>query len=85
MILTRHRTSNFTGSFRRTPRADDVPSLADLRGNVRKEGAMIIFSTSPFTPFSITGLVLIGRRSTTQRVRRGDVATDTRSRSSRLA
>jgi hypothetical protein len=34
------------------------PGLADLRGNVRKEGATIIFSTGPTIPrFGITGVV----------------------------
>ena len=34
------------------------PGLADLRGNVRKEGAMIVFSTGPTIPrFGITGVV----------------------------
>ncbi|HEY4304375.1 MAG TPA: Ig-like domain-containing protein [Gemmatimonadaceae bacterium] len=33
-----------------------LPGLADLRGNVRKEGASILFSTGPtFPPFGIVG------------------------------
>ena len=35
-----------------------LPGLADLRGNVRKEGMTILFSTGPtFPPFSIVGRV----------------------------